>query len=928
MIRVLSGLLLVAGLLFAPSAQAEFGFVPGSEGFSVEATQSGGAPAKLANSQPFALVAKVGFRPGGEDLRDISLELPAGLFENPSSVSKCTQAQFQTPRTSPYETSRSGESCPNASQVGVVAIHTPGGTRSFGMFNLVAPPGRPSQIGFSPYGAPVVFTPSVREAGEEYGITLAGHEFTQLFALEGMELTLWGEPWAAGHDSLRGNCLDEATPAAPYASCPVAFGERESRSGLYLTLPTSCSSPLVYGISADSWQHTGTFESARSVGAENLEGCAGLSQAALVSALPTSALTSSPTGFNITLSASQAGIKSAVLALPEGMTINPSVGAGLGACTSAQYEAETAFSVPGAACPNSSKVGTVTLETPLLEEPLKGGMFIAKPFANPFGSAYALYFVAKAPERGFMVKVAGKLDADPRTGQLVASFPILPRLPYSNLKLNFREGQRAPLVTPAACGSYSTQITLSPWTDPSASSSQISSFRLVHGIGGGACPSGASPFAPQATAGTLNPNAGSYATFYLHLTRSDSDQEITSYSAALPPGLLGKIAGVPFCADAAIEAARGRTGTAELEAPSCPAASQIGHTYSGFGAGLAPAYSAGRFYLAGSYHGAPLSVVAINPVIVGPFDLGTIVIRSAIDVDPHTAQVTIDSAASDPIPHIFAGIPLRLRDVRVYIDRPDFMVNPTSCAPFSITSTLSGSDAPFTNPRSAASSSTVPFQAFNCPSLKFAPMLALALKGQTKRGDYPTLQVTVTPRPGDANIAAAAVTLPPSLFLAQEHIRTICTRGQFQADACPSRSIVGHVEAQTPLLGEPMQGPVYLRSSSNTLPDLVAVLGGSGLHIVLEGRVDSSHGGLRGRFEGLPDAAVTKFTMTIFGGKKRGILVNAENLCRKPQAATARLLGQNNLGVVLKPKVTARCGGRHKRSKGHGHGGRGKGSRR
>jgi hypothetical protein len=928
MIRVLSGLFLVASMLLAPSAQAEFGFLPGPEGFGVEATQSGGGPAKLANSQPFALTAKVGFQPGGEDLRDLSLELPPGLFENPNAIPKCTQAQFSTPRSSPYETSRSGESCPNASQVGVVAINTPGGTRSFGVFNLVPPPGRPSQIGFSPYGAPVVFSPSVREAGGEYGITLASHEFTQLFALEGLELALWGEPWASGHDDLRGNCLDEATPAVPYASCPVAFGEGESRSGLYLTLPTSCSSPLVYGISADSWQHTGTFESAQSVAAENLEGCAGLSQTALASALPTSALTSSPTGFNITLSASQAGIKRAVLALPEGMTINPSVGAGLGACTSAQYEAETAFSAPGAACPNPSKVGTVTLETPLLEEPLKGGMFIAKPFANPFGSAYALYFVAKAPERGFVVKVAGKLDADPRIGQLVASFPSLPRLPYSNLKLNFREGQRAPLVTPAACGSYSTQITLSPWTDPSASSSQISSFKLVRGVGGGACPSGGAPFAPRATAGTLNPNAGSYATFYLHLTRSDSDQEITSYSAVLPPGLLGKIAGVPFCPDAAIEAAKGRTGTAELEAPSCPAASQIGRTVSGYGAGLAPAYASGRFYLAGPYHGAPLSVVAIDSAIVGPFDLGTIVIRSAIEVDPRTAQVSIDSSASDPIPHIFAGIPLRLRDVRVYIDRPDFMINPTSCAPFSITSTLSGSDVPFTNPHSAVSSSTVPYQAFNCSSLKFAPKLALALKGQTKRGDYPTLQVTVTPRPGDANIAAAAVTLPPSLFLAQEHIRTICTRGQFQADACPPQSMVGHVEAQTPLLGEPMQGPVYLRSSSNNLPDLVAVLRGSGLHVVLEGRVDSSHGGLRGRFEGLPDAPVSKFTMTIFGGKKRGILVNAENLCRKPQLAGARLLGQSNLGVVLKPKLTARCGGRHKRSKAHGHGGRGKGSRR
>lgn len=913
MIRTVAALALAVTLLLAPSARAEFGFLPGAAGFSVEATESGGGPAKEADGRPFALTAEVAFAPAGEDVRNIDLELPPGLLENPTSVPRCSQAQFHTPRSSPYETSRSGESCPNASQIGVVAISTPTGTRHFGVFNLVPPPGRPSQFGFSPYGAPVVFAPQVRQAAGEYGLTLSTRDFTQLFELDGMELTIWGEPWHVGHNGQRGNCLNEVEPAAPFAACPVAFGELQSRTGLYLRMPTTCSAPLVYTLRADSWEQTGAWKTAQSVAADNLEGCDQLSRVALVSALPTSALVSTPTGFDIQLSASQAGIKKAVFALPQGMTINPSVGAGLGACTVAQYEAETASSVPGVACPNPSKIGTVTLETPLLEEPLKGGMFIAKPFANPFGSAYALYFVAKAPERGFVVKVAGKLDADPRTGQLVASFENLPRLPYSNLKLNFREGQRAPLVTPAACGSYSTQIVLSPWTEPGASSSQISAFNLVRGIGGGACPSGGAPFAPKATAGSLSPYAGAYAPFYLHLTRSDADQEITSYSATLPPGLLGRIAGVPFCPDAAIEAAKGRTGTAELEAPSCSAASQIGRTFSGYGAGLAPAYAPGRFYLAGPYHGAPLSVVAINSAIVGPFDLGTIVIRSAIRVDPRTAQLSIDSAESDPIPHIFAGIPLRLRDIRVHMDRPGFMLNPTSCAPFRIASTLTGSDAPFVNPRDASATSTVPFQLFNCSSLGFRPRFQLRLKGPVKRGSYPTLRATVRPRAGDANIAAAAVTLPKSIFLAQEHIGDVCTRVQFEGDVCPRRSVVGAVSAETPLLEEPMRGEVYLRSSDNLLPDLVATLRGRGVRVVLAGRIDSHRNGLRARFEGLPDAPVTKFTMTIFGGRKRGILVSAENLCRKPQAAEARLLGQANLGAVQKPAITAKCPGKKRR---------------
>jgi hypothetical protein len=930
----------VAAWLPAPAAQA-FGI----EGLSVAATEAGGAPASLAGSHPFALRTEIGFQPGTGDARDLFLALPPGLIENPGAVPACTQADFHTPRSSPYETpSRSGESCPEATQIGLVRIDTgaaPGGSRYFGVFNLAPPPGSPSQFGFAPFGAPIVFTPHVREAGGEYGLTLASHNLTQLFDLQGMGLTIWGSPWDLGHDGQRGDCLNEAEPASPHAQCPVPANQRTHSPQAYLTLPAACSSPLAFAASADSWQQPGGYlpsgdpdlsqagwQSAGSQLPASLEGCGQLDFSAQAFARPTSEFVSSPTGLGFELETSQAGllgpngrlssqIEKATIVLPEGMTINPSVGAGLGACTLAQYAAETSSSAPGAGCPNPSKVGTVTLETPLVNGLLAGSLFIATPFQNPFGSPYALYFVAKSPERGFIVKVAGRLDADPGSGHLIATFDDLPQLPYSDLEVDFRAGQRAPLVTPAACGTYTSQILLNPWVDPTASLRRNSSFKLTKGLAaGGACPSGGAPFAPHAVAGTLNANAGSATSFYLHLTRSDAEQEITSYSAQLPPGLLGKIAGIPFCPDAAIESAKGRSGFEEAASPSCPAASEIGHTYSGYGAGLAPAYSAGRFYLAGPYHGQPLSVVAINPAIVGPFDLGTIVIRSAIDVDPHSARVTIDSTASDPIPHIFAGIPLRLRDVRVHVDRPGFMLNPTSCAPFQVASTLTGSDAPFANPRSATAQASAPFQVSNCSSLRFAPEVALRLSGPSRRGAYPALKVAVTPRPGDAGIAAAAVTLPPSQFLAQSHIRGVCTKGQSAAEACPASSIVGHARAETPLLSSPLEGPVYLRSSANPLPDLVIVLNGSpGIHIALEGRIDSSHRGIRGTFEGLPDAPVSKFTMTIFGGRKRGILVNAENLCRRPQQAIARLVGQSNLGEALKPRVDVKCAKKRKRGK-------------
>ncbi|HEV7769996.1 MAG TPA: hypothetical protein VGO66_04960 [Solirubrobacterales bacterium] len=905
-------------LVAAPAAQASLAVT----GFTAAATEPNGSPANLAGSHPYALTTTIGF--SGGEVKDIQLTLPPGLIENPRAVPECTPAEFGTPRSSPHEQSRSGESCPDASQIGTIGIDTGATTRYFGLFNLAPAPGHPSQFGAAPFGAPLVFTPNVRQADGEYGLTLASRNVTQVFEIDAIELEIWGTPWLAGagnHDGQRGNCLNETDPDSPHGQCKVIGQTIGTRA--YLTLPSSCAQPLAFTVSADSWQAPGANASAVASGPA-MVGCDQLSFSFGASAVPSTAVASSPSGLTLRLTTSQAGLlaptlrlssqpERATFALPEGMTLNPSIGAGLGACTPAQYAAESAASAPGEGCPNPAKIGTGTVETPLVEGALEGSLFIAKPFDNPFGSPYALYFVAKSPDRGFVVKVAGRLDADPRSGRLTATFDRLPRLPYSNLSIEFRQSQRAPLVSPAACGSYLTRIALRPWADPQASFEETSSFLIVRGAGGGACSSGGAPFAPRAVAGTLSSSAGFYSPFYLHLTRTDLEQEITSYSTVLPPGLLGKIAGIPFCSDAAIDAAKLRSGTQELQSPSCPAASEIGHTVSGYGAGLAPAYAPGRFYLAGPYHGAPLSVVAINSAIVGPFDLGTIVIRSAIQVDPRTARVTIDASASDPIPHIFAGIPLRLRDIRVYIDRPNFVLNPTSCAPFSITSTLTGSDAPFVNPKDVTASATVLYQLSNCSALKLKPRIAMRLKGRTKRGDYPWLTTVVTPRPGDTNLAAAAVTLPPSLFLEQGNIRDICTRPRSEADACPARSVVGRARADTPLLGEPMEGPVYLRSSDNPLPDLVAVIHGRGIRILLEGRVDSHRDGIRVRFNGLPDAPVSRFTMTIFGGRKRGILVNSENICRRTQRAEARLLGHSNAATVLKPRIVGECGGKGKR---------------
>jgi len=926
-----------------------FGLMPGSAGFDVAINGEEGVDTQ-AGSHPFSIVASIDFNRAGErqgqpgvpvtdgDARDIELELPPGLIEDPGAVDKCSQEEFHTPRSSPFETSRSGESCPQLSQIGVVTLRSSAEgagneshSRTFGLFNLVPPPGFPAQIGFSPFGVPIAFTPHIRDLNGEYGATLDLHNLSQQLDVYGMTMTIWGSPWGVSHNGERGECLNELEPSFPWAKCAVESGAGHAPFA-YLTLPASCGGPLAFKATATAWQQpflaAGTALSRNAAGLPaGLDGCSRLSFEPVVSAEATTHRASSPSGFNFTLTPKEEALtipsrlvpsqaRRAVATLPEGITVNPSLAAGLGSCTPQQYAEETAASPLSVGCPEDSKIGTFTVQSPLFEETVNGAIYLAEPddrntpapgAENPFDSLLAVYLVARNPARGVLVRVPGELSPDPVTGRLTATFDELPQLPYSNLKLHFREGQRAPLVTPSACGTFATQVALTPWNNPSAVAVSSPQFTIAKGIGPGeACPTGSTPpFTPGASGGTLNSNAGSYTPFYLHLTRADSEQELTSYSATLPPGLTGKIAGIPYCPDAAIEAAKRKTGREEERHPSCPAASQIGRTVSGYGASQVLAYAPGRLYLAGPYHGSAFSVVAIDSATVGPFDLGVVIIRSAIRVDSRTAQVSIDSAGSDPIPHILQGVPIHLRDVRVYIDRPEGTLNPTSCDAKTLTSTLTGS---------GGASADVPsrFQVSNCSALQFRPRLSLRLRGKTRRGAFPSLRASLRPHPGDANIGRAAVTLPPSLFLAQGHINTVCSQRQFAAEDCPPGSVYGQATAITPLLSQPLRGKVYLRSSQNQLPDLVVPLRGNGIAIDLVGRIDSFKGGIRTTFDVVPDAPVTKFVLSLKGGK-RSLLVNAENVCRLPQRSLARFVGQDNSGEQTRPLMRADCGKRGRR---------------
>jgi hypothetical protein len=932
-----------------------FGFLPGTEGFAAAAYADGGAPASRAGQHPYQLDFTIGLNQGGEfedqpgvnfadgDLRDLRIEMPPGLLFNPAAIEKCSLAQFHTTRQSPFEApSQSGESCPDRSQVGTVTVKTSLGggiERRFGLYNLQPAPGIPAQLGFAPFAAPIVLDAGLQPGFDgSYTLALEAHDMPQSLDLYGLQLSLWGVPWGASHNGERGNCLNEAEPAFPW--CKASPGEPSTfPPKAYVTLPGACSGPIFFTASADAWQQPARVSAEaqnKDPGGQPVQmSCKGLVFAPKPVAQLNEAKASSPSGYNFRLSEDLGAltdpsqlahppVKTAVVHLPAGASINPSVGAGLGVCRPPQYAAETAFSAQGAGCPNASKLGDFEVVSPLFEGRFEGAVYLAAPYGNPFNTLVAVYLVARLPERGLLVKLAGRVDPDPGTGDLTATFDGLPQLPYTDLDLTFRTGQRAFLVTPPACGAAITTTDSSPWalalspghstTSPFTPVRTTTTSQITSGIGGGPCPAGTPPFNPNVVAGGVNSNVNSYTPYFIHITRQDTEQELTSYSLVLPEGITGKLAGIPFCSDAAIEAARHKSGTAEEQSPSCPAASEVGHVQTGYGVGDSLTYTNGRIYLAGPYNGQPLSVVVINPATVGPFDLGVVVIRSAFSVNERTAQLQIDKSASDRIPHILGGIPLHLRDVRIYMDRYQFTHNPSSCAAGNLISTMSGAGADFTSTADdSASATTRHFQLLNCLTLGFKPKLGIRLRGPTRRGAYPQLRATFAARgQGDTNLKEIQVSLPHSEFLAQNHIKAICTRVQFKAEKCPPASVYGSATAYTPLFDEPLKGNVYLRSSAHKLPDLVASLRSGAVRIVLEGAIGpTKQGGISALFKDLPDEPVDRFVMVLNGGR-RGLLTNSSNICASPPEATVKALGQTNLGASFTTVLRGQCGGKGK----------------
>jgi hypothetical protein len=924
----------------------------GAEEFSLVPEEAGGALDTRAGSHPFQLTNTFTLdRSNAETLeppaipRDLHFQLPAGQIGNPRSLPQCTSLDFAH-----VGLGGNVNLCPEDTAIGVVFLTAstfPGKEENFTvpLFNLTPANGEPARFGFEFVSNPVILDTAVRSGihsgrSEDYGVDVDVSNITQLANLISATTVFWGSPADIAHKESRGwGCIEgghwggeAGVPCVPSGSSdPAAF----------LTGPTSCEGPYAASVEGESWPTrlapAGFSFPAFPYSLEDGVGdpltigaCNQLPFAPKVENQPTSTAPGSPTGLNFDLDFEDEGlersaalaesqVKKVVVALPTEVITNPAVANGLSACTRFQYEAESLEAEAG--CPESSKIGEVEIESPLVKPKIDGAIYVAEQHENPADDLLSIYMVAKNPELGVLIRSSGAVSPDPRTGQLTTTFGIdgepLPQLPFSHFHLHFREGDRAPLIAPGLCGTYATQADLYPWSNPGAPVHREATFAVSK-----PCPTSEAeePNAPTLEAGTTSPIAGAYAPFVFRVKRSDGSQTLSTISATLPEGLLGKLAGVKECSNAQIAQAESRSGEGqgalELSSPSCPASSEVGRVAVGTGAGSQPYYVSGKAYLAGPYKGAPLSLEIITPAIAGPFDLGTVAVRTALYVNEATAQIT---AKSDPIPTILHGLPLVVRSISLTMDRPNFTLNPTSCDPKQVTgsaTSTTGNVAPLSER----------FQVGACGALGFKPELKLAYSGQTRRAGNPALKSVITYPKGDyANIARASVTLPKGVLISNAHINNPCTRVQFNStalpgEACPPKSVLGTAKVWTPLLEAPESGKVYFRSNGGEreLPDLAIALRGQ-IPTTLVGFIDSvgRKGAevrrVRTRFQSVPDAPVSRFELKLYGGK-RGLLESSQNLCKGSPPATVQLTAQNGKTYDTEPTVSTACGKKAKRS--------------
>ncbi len=920
-----------------------------NEPYAVPFTQAGGHPWALTTTVEFETEEGTTSSPreGTRDPKDIVVSLPPGLLGNPQAVPRCSLALLTA----------GNYKCPPDTQVGVYRLAWHAETQILGQIVNVAPEkGQSAEFALvtpAPFDTAILTAHLVRTgkelAGEEgYGFEVASNEIPQV-GLAGVELTFWGVPADPSHDPMRGKACSGSFAKEPL-KCGEGQGEGGEHAGIapvpFLTLPSTCTGgPETATIRADSWQEPGEVSEGQYTGYTEAKatlpaatGC-GLSQFLSGTGLdlePDNTLADDPVGLGVNLRVPQNEkpqqsatplLRQTVVTLPEGMSVSPGVVDGVKACnatgpeginiTGAESEQEAPNGelqlAPGH-CPDASVVGEAEVVTPYLPNPVKGHVYLARPGCGGAGEAactphdaadgnlYKLYLelggTGALSDAGIVFKVPLETEANPATGQLTAIAKGLVQAPYSEVKIRLNGGPRAPLDNPAVCGSAVTAGDFTPWSAPGLTPEGLlvggtpdalsSSFFNVEGC---ASPAG---LTPGFSSGTVSSQAGSFSSFTMNLTRRDREQFLKGVQVHTPPGLLGMLSSVPLC------------GEPQADAGTCPESSKIGTTRVASGAGSHPFEIGGNVYLTTGYGGAPFGLSIVTDAVAGPFNLGLVVVRAKIAVDPVNSSLTITTDETGPyaIPQIIFGVPLRLKQVTVNIDRPNFMFNPTNCSGQQITASVSGSGEAVANVAS-------PFAAAGCKSLEFKPAFKVSTSGKTSKANGASLDAKVTYPPfkagSEANIARVKVDLPKQLPSRLTTLQKACTAAQFEADpaGCPAASVVGIVQASTPLLPVGLEGPVYFVShGGEAFPSLIVVLQGDGVRVDLTGSTFISHAGITSStFKTVPDVPVNTFELYLPEGKFSALAANG-NLCKSKLVMPTEFVAQNGAVMKQSTKVT------------------------
>jgi hypothetical protein len=905
----------------------------GAEKYELSPEEEGGAPDTQAGSHPFQLTSTLTFTTKDEPVsigpneimpeikpieqtKDLRFNIPPGLVGNPTPLPQCPLSVFLSKNG---ELANTATACPSDTAVGVAssivkkiepAERTPyAGTLP--LYSLEPSVGEPARFGFQvPFVGAVILDTSVRTGGD-YGVVVTVPDIFNHAFFVGSQVTFWGVPADPRHETTRGECLVHlgfTSSGLGEEHCPV-----QEKPQPFLDLPTSCTGPLRSSVEGDPWEEAGHFSAPKEYVFANMvgetygmDGCNRLNFEPSVSLTPDGQEAATPTGLTVDAHVPQEAslnptglaestVRNTTVTLPAGVAINPGGADGLQACSLAQVGLESASEQ---SCPESSKIGTVEIHTPLLPNPLTGAAYLAQQNVNPFGSLVAMYLAVKDPVSGVIVKLAGEVKPDPVSGQLVSTFLNTPQLPFEDLKLHFFGGSRAPLGTPALCGSYTTTAALNPWSGTPAVDSD-SVFEITSGPNHTPC-SNPLLFSPELTTGSLNIQAGAFTPFTMTMSREDGNQNLDAIKLQMPPGLLGEISKVKLCDEA------------NANAGSCGPDSLIGETVVSVGLGGNPfTVKGGRVYITGPYAGAPYGLSIVNPAKAGPFDLGQVVVRAKIEVDPSNAAITITSDSTGPyrIPQIIDGIPLQIKHVSVTITRPEFTFNPTNCAPQQIGGALTSSEG-------AVSTLHVPFQVTNCAVLGFKPIFSVSTAGKTSRAKGASLNVKLTypkaPFGSQANIGKVKVDLPKQLPSRLTTLQKACPDSTFNQNpaACPANSRIGTATATTPVLPVHLEGPAYFVSHGGAkFPELIIALSGEGVTVYLRGETFISPAGITSStFRTIPDVPIGTFELHLPQGPDSALAANG-NLCTAKLVMPTTFVGANGMQIKQSTPITATgCG--------------------